>query len=245
MIPEEISKKANEERAQQKPVRSRKKNPETGATHDAFAFYTWSKIFPGRFNFMLWFMLLVPATVFFIIYFSEDDSRWALYTGSVFVSVFLFRWLYDFIQRVLGFGAYKTFRDSLGFRLKGWETLGTFPKQLDDRYWSVRSKVEIFLHEFATAEQKKLVQDAVFLFMSAANKKFYEAEPGGDGRVKWGPKNAIKVYGSSDAAVIGEMYRLIHVYLRSIHQRYPVISSVNITFDPEIIHVSPPQHTDV
>jgi hypothetical protein len=245
MNPEEISKKANKERlkkqAQAKPGVKEKIYP----TYDAYSFHTYSKIFPGSFMFVAWMFLGLAGTALIVAYFLEGDmGAWSIYAGLFCIALFLLRWLIEFLRKVFTYNSYKTFSSSLGFQLEGWDKLGSYPKQLMRQEWSKNSIVEITLREYAPDEQIKLVKDALYLFVAKANAQFYEAEIGGDGRNEWTFVNDFKVTGSSDVGVIGQLFTLIHVYLKSIQDNYSVIVMVKVKFDPEIFQVKPPPSTD-
>lgn len=210
-------------------------------TPKAFSFYTYSRIYPGRMNFPLWFMLCVPGSVFVSFYLFEDETGiWSLYTGFALYAIFIVRWILDLSVKIYTYPVYKNFTANLGFTLEGWETIGTLTKLLHGRYWSRHSLIEVFFKDTAQAKEIKLVKDALSLFMNEANKTFYEAQMGHDGRRKWEQVNKNKLMGSSNNEVIGCMYTLMNKYLRSIQNKYHIITSVKITFDDEIYEVSPP-----
>jgi hypothetical protein len=245
MDPEEISRRAEKERqkleSQDKPVSQER----AGKTHDAFSFYTYCKIFPGGFNLVVWMLLCVPGMVLLGLYFFSDDTgAWAMYAGAACIGMFILRWCIDFLQKIFTYSSYKNFTASLGFPLEGWNTLGAYPKQLNEGEWSKKSTVEVVMKGNGTAAQPKLIKDALYLFNTRANKKFYEAAAGRDGRTSWDFVHALKVTGSSDKQVTGEMYTLINVYLKSIQEKYHTIASVKVNFDPEIFKVEPPPNTD-
>jgi hypothetical protein len=245
MDPEEISKKANKERvkkqAQIKVVAKEKIYP----TYHAYSFHTYSKIFPSSFVFVGWMFLGLAGTALMVVYYLEGDMGvWSIYAGLTCIGIFLLRWFIEFLRKLFTYNSYKTFSSSLGFQLEGWDQLGSYPKQLIRGQWSKNSTVEITLKEYAPDEQIKLVKDALYLFVAKANDQFYEAEIGGDGRNEWKFVNDFKVSGSSDVGVIGQLFTLLHVYLKSIQDKYPVIVAVKVKFDPEIFQVKPPPNTD-
>ncbi|CAN5906864.1 hypothetical protein BH11BAC7_BH11BAC7_22310 [soil metagenome] len=245
MNPEEISRRAEKERRKLENQQQPPTPKPAGKIYNAYSFHAYSRIFPGGFNFGTWVLLCIPAIVLIGLYFFSDDTGiWALYAGAFLIGVFLVRWLFDFIQKLATFNSYKNFTSSLGFQLEGWEMLGAYPKQLSYRSWSGKSTVEVILKETITREQTKLVKDALFLFNSRANGKFYEAEMGGDGRTKWDFVNGLKVLGSSDINVIGDMYTLINDHLKSVQQKYHSIVVVKVKFDPTVFNVEPPPNTD-
>lgn len=214
-------------------------------TYDAYSFYTYSQISSVKFNFILWMLLSVPGIAFLILYFLSDDfGAWSLYAGIICFGVFFIRWFIDLAQRIFTFNTYVNFPTYLGFKLEGWDSLGSYPKQLVKREWSKNSTLEISVNADAKDVQLKLINDALYLFVSRANEHFYEAEAGGDGRTQWKISKTLKVNGSSDVYVIGEMYTLINVYLKSIQEKHPVIVTVKIKFDPNIFTVSPPYNVD-
>lgn len=240
--PEDISKKADKERkkaeklAQPEPVSYKESK-----VYEAFSFHTYGKIYPGRMNFPLWCLLCVPGITFLIMYFCDSETGvWALYVGIACFLTFIFRWMTDLFIKLSTFPTYKTFQSRLGFSLEGWETLGTYPMQLKNRCWSKNTSIEVFVKDPASDQGLKLIKDALFLFMASANKTFYEAEMGGDGRRQWEQVNKLKLMGSSNIAVIGCMYTLLTEYLQSIQHKYHVITLVKISFDPDIFVVNPP-----
>lgn len=219
----------------------------------AASFHTYSRICPGAFHFALWALLSVPAAVFFIIYFTEDAADWALYTGLGFIALFFLRWLLDYIHKLTTYAAYKefvewtTYKDftsPLGYRLDGWEAVGSFPNQLKNRYWSKDTVIEVVMREGSSSEKMHQVKKVLQQFMEEANKNFYEAEPGGDGRTRWEFTRMLKITGSTDTNVIGALYVLFHEHLRNFQHQHPVIDRVKIKFDPNIFKVEPPPHTD-
>lgn len=246
MTPEEISKKAQEEK--EKLNHQKLPKPEkipTPKTYNAFSFKVYRRICPGRINVMLWFMLNVPALVFYLLYYLDPDyGIWMLYTGFSFTGVFLLRWSIDFIQTMLTYKEYKNFLSGLGYKVEGWEQLGSRPNQLNRFYWSYQSFIGVELKEGENKAHAKLIDDALFLFTVNANKFFYEARFGGDGRKKWETVDERKVMGSSNIGVIGQMYVLLNVYLKSIQEKYQLISVVRVYFDSEIFEVEPPPSSD-
>lgn len=243
MNPEDISKKAEQARQKNKKVKSVAKIPrkKTPASHAAFGFYTYSRIFPGGMNTMLWFMLNVVAVVFIALYYLDKSMGvWALYAAATCTGIFLIRWLIDLAYKASTYGTYKNFITDIGFEVQGWSTLGSYPNQLKARYWSKETRIEITTKEHSDERADKLIQDALYLFIQDAHKAFYQAEMGGDGRTRWKQEGHYILKGSANIGVYGAMYTLLHVYLRSIQQQYPVIMAVKIYFDKEIFEVSPP-----
>lgn len=242
MKPEDISKKADKERKKmEKPAQPEPVSYKESKVYEAFSFRTYSKIYPGRMNFPLWCLLCVPGITFLIMYVCDSETgTWALYGGIGFFIVFMLRWLIDLIIKLSTFSTYKTFRSRLGFNLEGWETIGTYPMQLNRRCWSKNTSIELFVKNTASDQDLKLIKDALYLFMTSANKTFYEAEMGGDGRRQWEQVNKLKLMGSSNIAVIGCVYTLLTEYLQSIQHKYHVITLVKISFDPDIFVVNPP-----
>lgn len=246
MKPEDITRLANREKGKANPKPNVKPaKQKVYKTYDAFSFYTYRKIYPGGMNFMLWFLLCVPALTLLIIYFTDNETgKWALYSGIVCFGIFLIRWIIDFFLKITTYRKYKSFAETLGFRLEGWEKLGSYPLQLKTFYWSKKTSVEIFLKEDAKEEKIRVLKDALYLFVKSANEKFYEAEIGGDGRDKWTNVHSLKVNGSSNVAVISHLYKLINVYLRSVQDEFYVIDSVKVEFGSTIFEVNPPPSTD-
>lgn len=214
-------------------------------SHNAYSFYIWSRIFPRGYNFILWMLLGIVGVSFVGFYFLlGDEAIWLIYLGTVCAGIFLLRWTIEFLRKVSTYSAYKKFPDTLGFKLEGWDELGSYPLQLKFRHWSKNTTVEIVLSGSASKTQISYLRDALFLFMSKANEKFYEAEMGRDGRKNWEYNNALKIAGSSDREVIGEMYILLNDYLKGIQAKHSSISIVKIKFDPDIFLVEPPHSND-
>lgn len=212
---------------------------------DAFRFRTYRKIFSGNFNFVLWMLLCVPGIAFIILYYAEEDNGiWLLYAGIGCIATFLLRWMVNSFQQLSTYSEYKNFPSMLGFKLFGWEKLGSYPKQLSYRHWSHKSFIEVKTFDSYNEEQTQRVKQALKDFTVRANKHFYEAEMGGDGRKNWEIVGKMKVMGSSDNTVTGEIYTLINTKLRNIQKVYPVIESVKVHFDDNIFKVEPPRNTD-
>jgi hypothetical protein len=246
MTPEEITRKAEQEkekiRRQNLPVKKKVREPKI---YDAFSFHTYRRIYPGRMNFMLWFLLCVPGTVLVCIYlFDSEIGIWSLYSGYALFAVFFIRWLINYFSTLGTYKTYKNFISTLGFSLEGWEKLGSVPNQLTTLYWSHKSSIEVRIKNNIKPEHSKLIQDALFLFISEANGHFYEAEAGGDGRQIWTKKDKFMAEGSSNDRVISSMYTFLTIYLKSIQDKYKPIESVKIYFDPQIFEVNPPPNTD-
>jgi hypothetical protein len=196
-------------------------------------------------NFMLWFLLNVLGAVFLGLYFFDSEiGIWSLYLGISFVIIFLIRWMINSIATAATYNTYKKFQSHLGFQLSGWEKLGSYPNQLNTLCWSYKSSIEVILKADVKNEFIKLIDDSLYLFTVDADKEFYEAEIGGDGRMKWVRAENHKVQGSSNDRVIGKMYILLTVYLKSIQEKYGPIEEVKITFDSNIFEVNPPPSSD-
>ncbi len=246
MNPEEIARKA----AHKKQNTSNKKVPENKKfrvpnTYKALSFKVHKRIYPGRMNIMLWFLLCVPGTALICLYlFDPEIGIWSLVSGIGFYAVFVIRIILNYIAIFTTYNSYKKFITNPGFTLEGWDTLGSVPNQLSSSYWSYKSSVEVVLRSNIRSEHSKYIKDALFLFITEANGEFYEAEAGGDGRQSWVKNNEFKVEGSSNPAVIGKLYKLLNVYLKSIQNKYNLIDSVIVFFDPNIFEVNPPPYTD-
>jgi hypothetical protein len=248
MDPDEISRKAEEERQKEKlrkeelaAEQSKEKIPQEKTSFSSDSFKVYAKIFPSKFKLMLWiFFALGLGAVQIFLWVLGDMGIWALYSGSIMVGAFLVRLGIEQLRKIFTYGAYKNFRKNSPFEITGWEKLGTNADLLKAQYWAFDSSVEVITKEGTSTENIQRVNDALQLFISEANKHFYEGRFGSDGRAKWSFNHVLKVTGSADTMVIGEMYRLMSIYLKSIYTKYPVIKTVKVVIGDRVDEVKPP-----
>jgi hypothetical protein len=207
----------------------------------AFSFGTWSKIFPDHMNVPLWALLCVPAFSLVLIHFLSDEPQaWTLYAAVALVAVFLLRWLTEYLRKLATYAEYKKFPLTLGFELQGWEYVGAFTNQLKYRHWSDETVLQVFVFDHATQGELKLMKAALDTFLKNSGKHFYYRE----GESNWEYHGSLRIRGSSDSNVIGDLYTLINVHLRRIQEKHKVIRAVSVKFDPNIRHREPPASTD-
>ena len=140
----------------------------------------------------------------------------------------------------MSYKTYKHFREHLGFAVNNWDLLAKNEQLFKAGYWALKSSVEVVLKPGVSNNDKKFIEDALFLFTTEANKRFYKAIYG-SGRSEWTFEHDLKVIGSADGAVTGDMYTLLQKYLKPIQQNTGCIISVNIIWDEDIrfVKVSP------
>ena len=251
MDPDEISRHADKERR-------KKKKEEEEAAQDAIeveppakppvaadSFYVYSRIYPSKFRLMLWIFFAAGTGIAFLMTWALNEADiWSLYVGLAMIGIFLIRWTIEWIMKLATYNTYKNFRKHLPFTLEGWEKLGTQRDQLKLQHWGHDCAVEVTVKNGTSEADIKRINDALMLFTANANRQFYEGQFGSDGRKKWDFKHVLKVTGSADVGVIGEMYKLVQVYLKSIHQQYPVIEKVHVVLSDDISEVKPPVRVD-
>lgn len=249
MDPEEISRQAKKERNKEKKTSSKKttKKKTKARSHSWDSFYVYQKIYPSKFNLILWIFFVgsIGAVFIFLWLLSDDFGLWSLYLGIGLIALFMLRILVDFFTKVFTFNTYKNFQKNLPFGLVGWDKLGSKRNFLKPQFWAIDSTVEVVLLDGVLNADIKRINDAIVLFTANANKCFYEGRFGSDGRKKWTLNNILMTTGSADIAVAGEMYRLIRVYLKSIHGKYPVVKEVRVIFGNEVYEVEPPLSGDI
>ncbi len=89
-----------------------------------------------------------------------------------------------------------------------------------------------------------MINDALVLFAKDANSHFYETVWGKMESSHWKFVHALKIKGDANREVMGDMYHLIQVYLKPIHQKHPVIKSVRIVIGDKVCKRDPPPPTD-
>jgi len=240
----DISRKADAERAKQKnqkvplPVEEPRFIPSSPESWKIF-----KRIYPDAPNLFIWvYIILTLGVVCLTIYWTSYEVE-ALYSGLGLIALFLLRMIYHFVTRFIAFGKYKHWRDQLGFEVHGWNDLGKHPEFPQACYWDMQVRYEVHVSN-NSQEVKKLVNDALFLFVSEANKCFYSpdfVQSGfvGDIRHKWEFANELAVNGSASEWIVGLIYRNISEYMRTIHASHHCISSVHVTFSNKIYKVAP------
>ncbi|MBC8110009.1 MAG: hypothetical protein H7Y04_03010 [Verrucomicrobia bacterium] len=247
MKAEEIKKRAEKERKRQ----SRRKfrfpkfaKPKGFQPVSPESWRIYSRIYPGRLNHLVWFLgVLTLAFSSFILYWITPSS-WALYAGLFLSGAFLIRMGIYFAVKLLSFNKFKNWRKTLPFDVQGWDSLGQKEDFPNYTTWDTHVQIEIKVKPQITSEIYSLIDDACFIFISEANKCYYEPEPVqagffGEIRHKWRLDNERILHGSANASVLGEIYLLINRYLRSIHQKYQIITSVHIQFSKKAYKVAP------
>lgn len=249
MDPDEISKQADKERRKAEVIAFAKQKAKDAATaplkFDSFQVYR--KIFPTRFNIFLWLVIFfVPAMVVILIWLLDDSlGIWALYAGLASISLFILRIIVEFFRKVFTYKTYKHFIHQLPFPLEGWEKIGANPKLFkDNTYWADDCSVEVFLIDRTEGLYIKMINDALVLFAKDANSHFYATPMGKMESSHWKFVHALKIKGDANKEVIGDMYRLIQVYLKPIHLKHPVIMSVRIVIGDRVGKIDPVPYTD-
>jgi hypothetical protein len=244
---DEISRKAEEERKKQakrekKPWYNRE-DKQGFQSYSPDGWYVYSRIYPYYYNIFLWiFIIMTMGIVFTAMYYFESSGEWSLYTGLVFLVLFAVRVGIHLLLKIYRFSEFKKWRKTLPFQLKGWETLGSFKNFPRGHYWNYYCSLKVNLRSSINQDADKLINDALFVFCTEANKAFYEAGFGMDGRDKWveDKTEKFKVKGSANAAVVGDMYLCIHKHLRAIHQNYNNIAGVEVEFGNRVTKIEPP-----
>jgi len=243
-----ISQRAQKARArEEKEIQAKKKDKaeqKINSPLDPFSFYVYSRIFPSGFRMILWiFFVLTIGTVCIFLYLLEDTSVWFLYIGLGLINLFFLRLIIEQLRKIWTYKTYKNFKTNLPFQLQGWKNISKNPDLLHPQNWSFDCSIEVILNKEANEFDYQKINDALTLFISGANKHFYKAWLS-DGRKKWSLENQLNATGSADITVIGEMYTLVQDYLKSIHEKYPVVEIVKIIIDQNIGNVEPPPTTD-
>jgi hypothetical protein len=203
--------------------------------NQADSFYVYSRIYPNRFNWMLWSLVGGSGIVLVITSMREKNGKWECYAGLVLVAVFLSRYISIQLMKLLTYKTYKTFREHIGFSVNGWDSLVKNPELMKAQFWALDSSVEIVMKPTASENDRTFVKDALFLFTTEANQRFYKGS--NDGRTKWKVEKPLHAVGSADVAVSGDIYNLLQNYLKPIHQKTGCIQSVNVVWDENVQYV--------
>lgn len=239
MTPEEIQRKAEEERLKQEKLRAKKdadaleeipqafvpESPESwrifNLIHLGFSRFPWVFAFNG----------LGFISLFMYWGFQMGSIEW-LYCSIGFFSLAAIVFIQRFIRKRIAFKTFKTWRHTLPFALNGWEKIGAYKDFPQDSYWIMEAGIEIKLKS-TSPEMTGLVSDALFLFTVEANKGFYEPDFvqqgfSGEIRKEWKMfKGDLSTQGSADGYVLGRIYVLCNQYLRGIHDKHGCIDAVN------------------
>jgi hypothetical protein len=250
MNPDEIRQLAQKERLRQKDKKHKKRKDDFPKVQgfqpvSADSWSVFSKIYPGKLNVLVWlFGILTLGTTLLFLYW-ENKELWMLQGGLGLVALVGLRLILYYILKILEFGKYRKWRRNLPFTVNGWDILGKKEKYPSYTQWDLKVSLTVKLKSNPSDEVKELIRDALFIFISKANKDFYEpasVQAGfvGDVRKKWDFTDSFEVTGSANASVLGEIYLCISKLLRSIHLSYPVIESVSLHYSNEIYTVDLP-----
>jgi hypothetical protein len=208
----------------------------TPASHyQADSFYVYSRIYPNRFNPILWSLVGGSGLVLALMSMREKNGKWEFYAGLLLIGIFLLKYISVQVMKLLTYKTYKTFREHIGFSVDGWDSLVKNPELMKAQFWALNSSVEVEMKSTASENDRTFVQDALFLFTTESNMRFYKGS--NDGRIKWKIEKPLRAVGSADVAVSGDIYNLLQKYLRSIHQKTGCIQSVNVVWDENVQYV--------
>lgn len=242
MKPEDINKLAEKEKSRDK--KSRRWGKEISVVKPRFrpaspeSWRVYTRIYPYYYNVFVWFFLVftVGFVCFFLYYLQvKDDRLW--YGGLIATGIWLIRVGIHWGIKIVRFSTYKNWRRSIPFQIKGWEILGSKENFPSHTYWDDRVEVRVNSKITFTPEEKKAIQNALYLLTKKANKCFYDTEGLFDGRKKWIQPDELIASGSANAAVMGEIYLFLNVYLRGIQNAYGNIASVEISCSGKLSEV--------
>src|SRR5688572_5656490 len=165
MNTDDISKLAEEERKRQEnktkkswfnreeaPV-FRRKSPES--------WFVYSRIYPYHFNLFIWiYIVMTIGVVFLSMYYMDETDVWSFYVGIIALGIFGVRMLYHQAAKIIRFSGYKKWRQTLPFKLTGWDKLGSFKYFPAGRYWNTCS-LKVVLRPGTNYDSEKVVKDAL------------------------------------------------------------------------------------
>lgn len=200
---------------------------------DINSYYVYSRISPHRLHQLTFMFIVLTGACFCVSWLIDMKSIWELYIGVALLLTWSGAQLFIRIKKRMSYPAYQTFKENLGYPLKGWETFLADPKILKAQHWVKECSVQVVVTENADEQSKKYINDALFLFTKTANERFYRGPLGGDGRHRWKVGKGTTAAGSADVAVTGDLYALLNDYLKSIQQKTNCIREVNVLYKGE------------
>lgn len=154
-----------------------------------------------------------------------------VYVPLALILFFLLRVAYQVFVLRSGYQVYKNREIGLPFTVEGWNRLVTSEEFLNDEYWR-NCKVELTINQSEEVSEE-VFQSMLYLFTLEANKYFYTPDEVYTFPKKWKVKNTLTVDGIINCRVAGELYKFIYHQLVSFTKKYPCISKVKITIDPQ------------
>lgn len=205
-----------------------KKRVEDKQQYASNSFYVYRRIAPPTYRWFVWFFFVVaPGMSCIYFWMFEDTARWVLWLGVGIVSLLPVRMVAEYFIKKYRYRTYQNFQDQLGFRLTGWNKLGTDSDIFKNEYW-VNCSMQVVLKDGANDGDIKLVNDALYLFSMKAHKWFYETMAGMNGRKEWTQPRSLETSGSANSLVFGEIFEFLQTHLKSIHSKYGIIDTVQI-----------------
>jgi hypothetical protein len=243
---EDITNQAEKERRRQ--INTKKKDiqipkivEKKAITPESWKIY--KEISPVRFNMFFWIFIVLTFFVCFGIYFVEKNKL-VLYCSICTGTLFLFRISLHCLGLVVGFQKYKNWRKTLSYKLNGWESISKFKNFPEYEFWDIDVEVHVIPKEGHNPEAKKALSDALFLFITNANKCHYElnfSQEGfsGDIRKKWKTNGNLGASGSANSSVLKYLYIALNKYFRIINDKWDAIDEINVDFSGNIRKVKP------
>jgi hypothetical protein len=183
----------------------------------------------------MWSLVAGSGLMLTLMSLTEKNGKWEFYAGLLLMAVFLVKYISTQLMKLLTYKTYKTFREHIGFSVNGWDSLVKNPDLMKAQFWAFNSSVEVVMKPTASEDDQTFVRDALFLFTTESNNRFYKGRD--DGRIKWKVEKTLKAVGSADVAVSGDIYNLLQNYLKPIHQKTGCIQSVNVVWDDNVRYV--------
>jgi hypothetical protein len=200
---------------------------------DENSYDVYKKIYPFRPDWIIWTFTFFVGFFLLLSWWLRYKYDWELYAAAVLMSITCLRYSVHFIKRIISYKKFKYFYEHLDFNVDGWKLLFRNPDILKAQHWAIDCYIEIIPVQSISAENKKYLNDALFLFTINAQNRFYKSFLF-NGRKEWKTEHDLKATGSIDVAVIGDIYVFLNDYLKNIQHKYKIIDTVKIHVDDRI-----------
>lgn len=202
-------------------------------TVDENSYEVYKKIYPFRPDWIIWTFTFFVGFFLLLSWWLRYKYDWELYAATGFMGVTCLRYSIHYIKKITLYKKFKYFYDHLDFNAEDWKLLFRNPDILRAQNWAIDCYIEIIPLQNISAESIKVLNDALFLFTLNAQNRFYKSFPS-NGRKDWKIESDLKITGSIDVAVIGDIYILLNDYLRNIQLKNKSIDAVKIHVDDRI-----------
>lgn len=250
MTPEEISRKAAEERNRENRKRKKWNFNFFKKKFTPYTPYTW-KVFraihpPSGKTMLVIHLLLFPATIGLVLGFIlKENWPYYVYPAIGCVAIIMLLFSIDWVAKRIQFQHYKDWDKKLPFPVTGWERVNGFKHFPAGLYWMDYVEVTVELLPEKTDQRAiQFIHDALFLYRKKANSCFYSKEDMqagymGEIRKKWEMQTPLQIGGSANGEVMGHVHHLIEKHLVSIQKKIPCIQRITIVYKGNVYKVAP------